>query len=83
MPDYQKMYLDLFNSVTDAIELLQKAQQDAEESYISQGEPEGYGSVEQREKRKKHDHLKNSGGSCFKTLSGELGEGGDGFENHT
>lgn len=50
MPDYQKMYLDLFNSVTDAIELLQKAQQDAEESYISQGEPEGYGSVEQREK---------------------------------
>ena len=38
MPDYQKMYLDLFNSVTDAIELLQKAQQDAEESYISEGE---------------------------------------------
>ena len=46
MPDYKEMYLQLFNSVTDAIELLQKAQQDAEESYISQGEPEGSGSVE-------------------------------------
>lgn len=46
MPDYQKMYLDLFNSVTDVIEILQKAQQDAEESYISQGEPEGSGGVE-------------------------------------
>ena len=38
MPDYQKMYLSLFNAVTDAIELLQKAQQDAEEIYISEGE---------------------------------------------
>lgn len=38
MPDYQKMYLGLFNAVTDAIELLQKAQQDAEEIYISEGE---------------------------------------------
>ena len=34
MPDYQRMYLGLFNAVTDAIELLQKAQQDAEEIYI-------------------------------------------------
>ncbi len=24
MPDYQKMYLDLFNSVTDVIELLSR-----------------------------------------------------------
>ena len=38
MPDYQKMYLGLFNAVTDAIELLQKAQQDVEEIYISEGE---------------------------------------------
>lgn len=38
MPDYQKMYLGLFNAVTDAIELLQKAQQQAEETYISEGE---------------------------------------------
>ena len=38
MPDYQRMYLGLFNAITDAIELLQKAQQDAEEIYISEGE---------------------------------------------
>lgn len=38
MPDYQRMYRGLFNAVTDAIELLQKAQQDAEEIYISEGE---------------------------------------------
>ena len=47
MPDYQKMYLTLFNAVTDAIkgiedwnigaakEILIRAQQDAEELYIS------------------------------------------------
>ena len=33
--DYQKMYTTLFNSITDAIELLKKAQIDAEEIYIS------------------------------------------------
>ena len=48
MPDYQTMYLHLFNAVTDAIEsieqqnygtakeLLIKAQQDTEELYISE-----------------------------------------------
>ena len=35
MVDYQKMYSMLFNSITDAIEILQKAQIDAEEIYIS------------------------------------------------
>ena len=46
MPDYQKMYLLLFNAITDALEemqnqnygeaaaLLRKAQTDAEEVYI-------------------------------------------------
>ena len=46
MPDYQKMYLLLFNAITDALEemknqnygeaaiLLRKAQSDAEEVYI-------------------------------------------------
>ncbi|MDR0906599.1 MAG: hypothetical protein LBN00_10585 [Oscillospiraceae bacterium] len=38
MPNYKAMYLALFNSVTDAIEMLQKAQQDAEEKYISEAE---------------------------------------------
>jgi hypothetical protein len=35
MPNYEAMYFELFNKITDAIELLQKAQLDAEESYIS------------------------------------------------
>ena len=50
MPDYQKMYITLFNAITDAIESLQQdnygtakevliqAQQDAEELYISDEE---------------------------------------------
>ena len=50
MPDYEKMYLLLFNAVTDALEdiadcnygaardLLIQAQQQTEELYISDGE---------------------------------------------
>ena len=48
MPDYQAMYLLLFNAVTDALELLPgdhpartvlvRAQQDCEELYIEDGE---------------------------------------------
>ena len=38
MPDYKTMYTELFNSVTDAIELLQEAQKKAEESYIESSE---------------------------------------------
>lgn len=34
MADYEKMYHDLFNSVTDAINALQAAQRRAEEQYI-------------------------------------------------
>ena len=34
MPDYKKMYTTLFNAVTDAIEILQSAQQDTEELFI-------------------------------------------------
>ena len=33
MPDYETMYKKLFNSVTDAIEMLQEAQKKAEEKY--------------------------------------------------
>lgn len=36
MPDYQKLYTTLFNRVSDIIEELQKAQQEAEEMYISE-----------------------------------------------
>jgi hypothetical protein len=35
MPDYQELYFSLFNAVTDAIELLQKAQLAMEEHYIN------------------------------------------------
>ena len=34
MLDYKEMYFNLFNKVTDAIDVLQKAQQDLEEVYI-------------------------------------------------
>jgi hypothetical protein len=40
MADYAKMYRRLFNSQTQAIEILQKAQQDTEEMYISAPESE-------------------------------------------
>ncbi|MBQ1263906.1 MAG: hypothetical protein IIY04_00625 [Oscillospiraceae bacterium] len=39
MPNYQAMYLRLFNAVTDAIEILTKVQQDCEELYMSDDEP--------------------------------------------
>jgi len=35
MPDYKKMYFRLFNKVSDAIELLQQAQLEGEEAFIS------------------------------------------------
>ena len=35
MEDYKLMYFKLFNAVSDAIHILQKAQQEAEEAYIS------------------------------------------------
>jgi hypothetical protein len=40
MADYAKMYRRLFNSQTQAIELLQKAQQDTEEMYLSAPDPD-------------------------------------------
>jgi len=36
MPNYEKLYLNLFNSITDIIKELEKIQKDAEEMYISQ-----------------------------------------------
>ena len=39
MPDYKKMYLALFNSITDTIETLQKAQQEVERLAIEADEP--------------------------------------------
>ena len=39
MPDYQKMYIELFNAFTDAIEILRRAQIKTEEIYVSSQEP--------------------------------------------
>ena len=38
MPDYKSMYFSLYNSITDAIRILQTAQQKGEESYINSNE---------------------------------------------
>lgn len=38
MPDYEKMYFELFNAVTSAISKLQDAQKICEEIYIETGE---------------------------------------------
>ena len=38
MPNYKAMYLDLFNSVTKAVEILCDAQKKAEELYINSSE---------------------------------------------
>ena len=35
MPDYEKMYYELFNKITDAIEILKEAQKNAEEKFVS------------------------------------------------
>ncbi|MCL2579553.1 MAG: hypothetical protein FWE32_05925 [Oscillospiraceae bacterium] len=40
MPDYAKLYRHLFNALTDAIALLQKAHQQAEEMYITAPDPD-------------------------------------------
>ena len=40
MPDYQKLYCKMFNVITDTIEELKKAQQEAEKLYILSCEEE-------------------------------------------
>ncbi len=39
MKPYKEMYYRLFNATTKAIEVLQEAQQETEEMYISAGKP--------------------------------------------
>ena len=38
MPNYEAMYRKLFNTYTDIIEILQKAQQETEEIYLDSTE---------------------------------------------
>ncbi len=40
MVNYKKLYFRLFNAITDAIEILQKAQIDTEEAYMDEGDDE-------------------------------------------
>ncbi|MDR0916052.1 MAG: hypothetical protein LBN02_02555 [Oscillospiraceae bacterium] len=40
MPNYKTLYLMLFNRITDAIELLKKAQQEAEDRFLEDSETE-------------------------------------------
>lgn len=40
MPDYAAMYKRLFNTATDVIGILQKAQHDTEEMYMASPEPD-------------------------------------------
>jgi hypothetical protein len=40
LPDYAKMYRRLFNSQTDVIEILQRAQRETEEMYVSAPDPD-------------------------------------------
>ncbi len=40
MPDFAAMYRKLFNSQTQAIEILQNAQKDTEEMYIAAPDPD-------------------------------------------
>jgi len=40
MANYSRMYTKLFNKVSDAIHLLQTAQTETEEIYLSQEEPD-------------------------------------------
>ncbi len=42
MADYRKMYDSLFNDVTDAISLLQRAQQKTEEIFVSGSDGDVY-----------------------------------------
>ena len=43
MPDYQAMYQKLFESQTQAIKILQEAQQATEEMYVSASNADGRG----------------------------------------
>lgn len=40
MPDYRKLYFTLFHGITDAILILQQAQQTAEALYMNGEEPQ-------------------------------------------
>lgn len=55
MPDYKSMYQDLFKKVTEAIEILQQAQIEAEEKYILSSEADENKIVELKVIKKDED----------------------------
>jgi hypothetical protein len=50
MPDYKKMYFYLFNQVTNSIQQLKEAQQEAERIYINSDDISPLVSLENKEK---------------------------------
>ena len=53
MPNYKDMYYKMFNATTDAIEILKKAQLEAEEEYINSSEKEDKKIIELKSQPKK------------------------------
>lgn len=53
MPSYRTMYSILFNALTDAIDILQRAQQKTEELYIKADDPDLHLVAYDREKEEK------------------------------
>ena len=50
MVDFQTMYFKIFNSVTDAISMLTKTQQETEQIYIETAYPDGIFIPQDKEK---------------------------------
>jgi len=66
MPDYKSMYLDLFNSVTDAIEILRKAQKKAETTFVNSSKKEKEKADNRAEKAKDCKNcMEMKCGECF------------------
>lgn len=59
MADYREMYRKLFQATTKAIDILQKAQQETEELYISSDQPELH-LVKQKDASQKNSTSQNA-----------------------
>ena len=57
MPDYAAMYKKLFNSQTDAIALLQQAQKETEEMYVSAPDPDVRVLEQRKEQEADHEDI--------------------------
>ena len=60
MPSHKRMYIKLFNKITDVIEELKEAQQETEKMYIGKEKEE----VKRESKGKKEKKEKAEGAQC-------------------